>query len=182
MTFTPIANENERKSMHIRKAKTDDIQTLQEIAKRVIRNNYTSFLGQDNVAYFIDSGQSDKEIEDGIKSCFVMRQNETIIGYAVVRNDLLHLIMIDVPYQHKGYGVEFLAFIEQKMFDTYSEIKLQTFEKNIDTIRFYEKNGWAIKSVEHIEEMDMNMLHMVKAKGTNEYRSRSGAHHDRAGR
>lgn len=51
--------------MYIRKAETGDIGVLQGIARRVIRNNYTPFLGQKSVSHYIESGQSDKEIVDG---------------------------------------------------------------------------------------------------------------------
>lgn len=149
--------------MHIRKANTSDIQALQEIARRVIINNYTSFLGYENVEYFIGSGQADKEILDGMEHCYIAGQGNTTIGFAVTNGSTLHLIMIDVPFQNKGHGAALLAFIEQKMFEDYPTIKLQTFEGNVNTVHFYEKKGWAIESVEYVEGMDMNMLHMQKS-------------------
>lgn len=128
----------------------------------MIRNNYTSFLGRSTVAQFIDSGQSDREIEIGMEHCYIVQEGDIITGYAITNDDVLHLIMIDVPYQNKGYGAKLLAFIEQQMFNHYPTIKLQTFEENGSAVRFYEKNGWRKKSVEHINEMDVNMLHMEK--------------------
>ena len=136
--------------MQIEKARSDDISALQGIARWVIQHNYTPFLGHDNVTGFIESGQSDKEIENGIEHCHVMWQSETIIGYTVFTEELLHIIMIDVPYQHKGYGAELLAYAEREMFKHNSLIKLQTFEKNTPTICFYEKKGWAKKGMEYI--------------------------------
>jgi len=48
---------------------TDDTHSLKDIAKRVIRLNYIPFLGADVVRDFIESGQADKEIDDGIHDC-----------------------------------------------------------------------------------------------------------------
>lgn len=148
--------------MQIRKAQVGDIPNLQAIAKRVILENYTPFLGQGNVAQYINSGQADTEIEDGIAHCYIMHRDEAVLGLAIVNDDILHLIMIDVPYQNKGYGAKLLAFIERQMFNHYPAIMLQTFEENSNTVRFYEKNGWRIKSAEYVDEMGMSMLHMGK--------------------
>ncbi|MGD9560413.1 MAG: GNAT family N-acetyltransferase, partial [Oscillospiraceae bacterium] len=141
-----------------------DIPNLQAVAKRVIQNNYTPFLGQGNVAQYIDSGQADADIEDGIGHCYVMCQDKAIFGFAIAHDDLLHLIMVDVPYQHQGYGAKLLAFIEREMFAHHPVIRLQTFEGNVNTARFYKTNGWSIQRVEYIDGMDMNMLHMEKGR------------------
>lgn len=152
--------------MRIRKAREEDIETLQEIARRVIRNNYTSFLGQDNVSQFIDSGLSDKEIVEGVPYCHIMQQGDTIVGFAVVMDDLLYLIMVDVPFQHTGYGAALLAYVEREMFVHHSVLKLQTFAGNTDNIRFYEKHGWTVAREEVVKEMGMVMLHMEKKART----------------
>lgn len=70
--------------MEIRKAKANDIGLLKSLAKRVISHNYAPFLGIDNVNMFIASGQSDKEIEDGIDNCFVMLKANHIVGFAII--------------------------------------------------------------------------------------------------
>ncbi|MDL2324270.1 GNAT family N-acetyltransferase [Ruminococcaceae bacterium OttesenSCG-928-A16] len=116
------------------------------------------------MAQFIDSGQSDREIEIGMEHCYIVQEGDIIAGFVITNDDVLHLIMIDVPYQNKGCGAKLLAFIEQQMFNHYPTIKVQTFEENSSAIRFYEKNGWRIKSVEHINEMGVNMLHMEKGR------------------
>ena len=95
------------------KADHNDLPVLKEMAKKVIYNNYISFLGHDLVNTFIDSGQSDQEIDDGIEDCIIMSTSTIPIGFAITKQNNLHLIMIDSDYQHKGWGTKFLAHIEQ---------------------------------------------------------------------
>lgn len=79
-------------------------------------------------------------------------------------DDLLHLIMIDVPYQEKRFGSALLTNVEQIMFNEYSVIRLQTFEDNVTAIRFYEDNGWAVEKKESVEGLGIKMLHMMKRR------------------
>lgn len=150
--------------MRIRKAQIEDIPRLQEIARRLILKNYTPFLGHDNVSHYINSGQSDNEITIGIEHCFVAEKKESIIGFVIIDKDLLHLLMIDILYQNKGYGTLLLDFIEKEMFNEHAIIKLQTFERNIESIEFYKKRNWIFESIEYIKGMDMNMIHMQKKR------------------
>lgn len=48
-----------------------------------------------------------------------MQQDDVIVGFAIVMDDLLHLIMVDVPYQRMGYGAALLAYVEREMFMRY---------------------------------------------------------------
>lgn len=149
-------------SVQFRQATKHDIQELKAIAKRVVRANYTSFLGADMVASFIESGMSDKEIDDGIDSCILMLSNSKIIGFVITKEDILHLIMVDVPYQNKGYGKLLMLQAEEKLFNKHDTIRLQTFEENRDTVQFYLKQGWTVTKQQHIPEFGKTMLFFEK--------------------
>lgn len=127
-----------------RKATKADAAPLKTLAREVILHNYTSFLGEDAVNDFIESGAADTEIENGIESCIVMVEQDGIIGFAITNDNLLHLLMVAVKYQRKGYGEKLLAFIELQMFHSHDSLELQTFQDNIAANRFYGKNGWMI--------------------------------------
>ena len=121
-------------------------------------------MGIDNVNLFIASGQSDKEIEDGIDNCFVMLKANNIVGFAIIHDSMLHLIMVDTEYQNKGYGAELLTYIENEIFKKHSQITLQSFEKNEPTNQFYLKNGWHIKGKQIIDDLNINTLIFEKTK------------------
>lgn len=142
-------------------ASFEDSDVVKNIAKRVIYFNYTSFLGLDAVEEFISSGMSDKEIDDGLINCTVMILEDTIIGFTITKENLLHLIMIDVPYQNQGYGSELLAYIEAYLFSEYDEIHLQTFLKNKNALKFYLKNGWISDESSSMNETELLVVKKI---------------------
>lgn len=145
-----------------------DTATLQGIARRVIRANYTPFLGVDAVAEFIESGMSDTEIESGIENCVTLRLDGRAIGFAVTKDDLIHLLMIDTPYQRTGYGSLLLAHVENMLFKSVARIRLQTFKHNANAVAFYRKNGWCVTDEFVVREMhDVAMVNLCKERHGN---------------
>jgi GNAT superfamily N-acetyltransferase len=153
--------------VHYRQATKDDAQYLKKIAKRVIKANYISFLGIDATTNFIESGMSDKEIDDGLDSCTLIICDGRTIGFAITNGAILHLIMIDVPFQNSGYGSRLLAYIEEKLFSNFDRIHLRTFQENTFTVEFYLKYGWKIFSQEIVPELNKTMLHFEKIRCAN---------------
>lgn len=149
-----------------KKATPNDAPTLKEISTRVICTSYTSFLGAEMVNEFITSGLADKEIDDGIQACTLMFDDVTLIGFAITSRDLLHLLMVDVPYQNRGYGRMLLLETENRLFETYDEIHLQTFEENGGAVDFYLRNGWRVTGSEVVPGMAKVMLFFAKSKGS----------------
>ncbi len=147
-----------------RAAQPEDVRKIKEIARQVITFNYTPFLGSEAVRDFITSGLSDKEIDDGLANCTLMIRNENIVGFSIVNNSLLHLIMISTPHQNKGFGSELLAHIESILFRQYETLRLQTFKENTPAVGFYLKNGWAIAEETIVPEIDKTMLSFEKRK------------------
>ncbi len=145
-----------------RKAAPQDADTLKEIARRVIRHNYVPFLGAEATNAFIDSGMSDQEIDDGLDRCTVMLSDCQIIGFAIAMDDLLHLIMVDVPFQGKGYGGQLLAHTENEMFGHHKTIRLHSFQENVDSVQFYLAKGWHVVGQEAVKELDKTILFFEK--------------------
>ncbi len=152
--------------VHYRQATKADAQSLKDIARRIISTNYVSFLGIDATTAFIESGMSDKEIDAGLDNCTIMICDGKTIGFAITNEDVLHLIMIDVPFQNAGYGSALLAQIEENLFSKFNCIHLQTFQENVSTVQFYLKNEWIIISQEEVPEMDKIMLQFEKVRNT----------------
>lgn len=64
--------------MLIRKAQTDDLPIIQQIARRTIDQRYRPFLGVDG---FINSGDSDKELEKFLEHCDVLLHDVDIAAF-----------------------------------------------------------------------------------------------------
>lgn len=147
-----------------RKATPNDIPSLKALARSVIRHNYTPFLGEDAVESFIGSGASDEEIEKGLERCVLLLESGDIVGFAITDDDILHLIMVAVEHQNKGYGAKLLAYIEEQMFTDFDSIMLQSFADNHATNEFYQKYGWTLANKQPKDDSPIRVLHFEKYK------------------
>jgi len=64
----------------IRNAQADDLPKMQVIARRTIDKSYRSFLGDEGVDWFINSGESDRELQNYIENCDVLLKNNSIVA------------------------------------------------------------------------------------------------------
>ncbi len=129
----------------IRKAQSNDLPIMQEIARRTIDKCYRSFLGDEGVDWFINSGEADKELQKYINNCDVVIQENTIVAFSIYFEDLIHLMMVDVVLHRTGIVSKLLAHSEHQLIACgYITIRLETFEGNHQAINFYLKNGWSI--------------------------------------
>jgi uncharacterized protein YdeI (YjbR/CyaY-like superfamily) len=86
------------------------------------------------------------------------------IGFAIIKESLLHLIMIDTPFQRSGYGSKLLRHIENGLFMRHNHISLSSFKANTTANRFYLKNGWALAQDDEGQESDEMMLKFEKRR------------------
>ena len=89
---------------HIRSTQPGDLLQMQDIARRTIDKCYRSFLGDERVDWFINSGESDREIERHLSNCDVLLRGETILAFTIYFDDLIHLLMVDVSLHRTGIG------------------------------------------------------------------------------
>lgn len=58
--------------IRVREAQADDLSKMQSIAWRTIDKCYRTFLGDEGVDWFLNSGESDRELEKHIEECDVL--------------------------------------------------------------------------------------------------------------
>lgn len=147
----------------IRRATRDDLSTIQVVARRTIDLCYRSFLGDESVDWYIDSGGSDREIQKYLGNCFVLEQEDRIIAFTIFLNDLIQLMMVDVSQQNNGLGTKLLAFAENRMAaDGQTTIRLETFAGNFQAIEFFSKNGWRQSEGKQDKELGFIRLYYEK--------------------
>ena len=131
--------------LKIREAQPPDLSIMQQIARCTIDKCYRSFLGNEGVDWFINSDESDKELQRHIDNCDLVIQDNSIVVFSIYFEDLIHLMMVDFALHRTGIGSRLLAHSEQQLFaHGNSIIRLETFEGNHQAINFYQKNGWSI--------------------------------------
>lgn len=128
--------------VEIRAANAADLPIIQSIARRTIDKCYRSFLEDEGVDGFINSGESDRELQNHIDSCDVLLRERVPVAFAIYFDDLIHLMMVDVDLHRQGIGSHLLAHCEKQLFDRgHAKIRLETFEGNNQAINFYKSNG-----------------------------------------
>lgn len=126
----------------IRAATASDIADLIELSRRTISACYRSFLGDEAVDGFIGSGAADQYIRASVERCLVLVRDGRIAGWSVCRDQLIDLMMIDVVCHRQGLGSQLLAHVEQQLFGLHRELRLESFEGNLQANAFYRKHGW----------------------------------------
>jgi len=63
-----------------RKAQAGDLPKMQVIARRAIDKSYRSFLGDEGVDWFINSGESDRELQNHIENCDVLLKDNSMVA------------------------------------------------------------------------------------------------------
>ncbi len=141
--------------IQIRKAQADDLPRMQNIARRTIDKSYRSFLGDESVDWFINTGESDRELQKHIENCDVLLKENAIVAFAIYFKDLIHLMMVDVRLHRMGIGSRLLAHCESRLFARgHTTIRLETFDGNQQAINFYVKHGWSVTKKEKDKEHD----------------------------
>lgn len=148
--------------IEIRCAEKVDIETLKAISRRTISANYRSFLGDEAIDGFIESGAADQIVEDSIHHAFVILAEGYLVGFCVCQENLIDLLMIDHASHRKGLGTQLLNHCEQRLFKTYDELKLESFEPNNKANSFYKKNGWIEREIYFDNDTGVNKILFTK--------------------
>ena len=126
----------------VRKAVPSDVGPLIALSRRTISASYRPFLGDEAVDAFIGGDAVDQYVKENVARCSVILSEGEVVGYAVCRDNLIDLLMIDHAAHRRGLGTRLLAWLEEMLFQSYSELRLESFEGNQSANAFYRKHGW----------------------------------------
>jgi ribosomal protein S18 acetylase RimI-like enzyme len=127
----------------IRPALELDLEALIALSHRTISASYRPFLGDGAVEAFLGSGAADQYVAENIGRCSVLVRDGGIVGFAVCRDNVIDLMMIDHSVHRQGLGTQLLRHIEQMLLRSSDELRLESFEANESANAFYRKNGWS---------------------------------------
>ena len=148
--------------LKLRKAQENEVTFLQDFAKDIINKNYRSFLGDEAVDYFIESGASDEYMLQNRDDIIVALLNDEIVGICICKEDTIDLIMVHSEMHRQGIGSHFINKISEELLKKYNKIYLESFENNLKANSFYDKNGWNKDKIVFDEEVGLNRLHYSK--------------------
>lgn len=149
--------------MEFRIATESDLASIQTLARDTIDKCYRSFLGDESVDGYLSSGESDKEVTNNLSNCLVAIERDSLVGYCVLKEAFIHILMVSPNVQRKGLGSTFLAYIESTLASSgHTLLKLETFKSNTQAINFYLKNGWQIVNEETDAEFGFVRVYLEK--------------------
>jgi len=154
----------DRSQLKFRKASQQDAPEIKKLAAEVIYKNYAPFLGLESTKNFVESGASDQIIDESLTDTLVAVHAGEIVGIAVIKEDLLDLLMVKYDFQRQGIGGALIEQAEAILFKNHTIIRLETFESNVPTIAFYQKHGWEIVGRENNPYADGEIFKFEKRK------------------
>ena len=128
----------------VRKALASDVGALVNLSRRTINASYRAFLGDVAVDAFLGSGAADRYVEENIGQCPVILLDRAVAGYAVCRDNVIDVMMIDQAVHRQGLGTRLLGHVETMLFRIYSELVLESFADNRIANTFYRMRGWTV--------------------------------------
>ncbi|CAA0104431.1 Uncharacterised protein [BD1-7 clade bacterium] len=164
MEIRKSGNQEIRKSgnQEIRKSETQDLEQLKALSRKTISICYPCFMGDEVVSGYINSGASDEEIEKHSENTYVAINADVILGYVVVIDNLVHIMMVDPSQQRIGIGCQLLEFAENDIRKNGFTPTLETFENNTQAVNFYLKNGWTITQKKKDSDFDFVRVYFNK--------------------
>jgi ribosomal protein S18 acetylase RimI-like enzyme len=108
----------------------------------MILASYRPFLGDEAVDAFLGSGAVDRYVTENLGRCTVLVRAGQVVGYAVCRDALIDLLLIDPGVQRQGLGTELLGHVEGTLFQSHGALRLESFEGNQPANAFHRKHGW----------------------------------------
>ena len=139
--------------LNIRDARPGDLPEMQQVARRTIDQCYRAFLGNEGVDWYINSGESDRELAKHLRNCDVLLRDKSVAAFTIYFDNRIHLMMVDVDLHRQGVGSQLLAHSESRLFaGGKTFIQLDTFEGNQQAIDFYIKNDWSMTKKQKDQE------------------------------
>lgn len=124
---------------------------------------YTPFLGAEMLEGYIQSGDADAEISNNIGHTTVAVTGDTIQGFVVCVDDLVHLLMTRLNTQRAGIGSRLLAHCEHEIAGRgYQSARLETFSDNRQARQFYHKAGWREIRLGEVEGLGVPLVFLRK--------------------
>ena len=150
---------NPRPVLHIRKAEPTDVAELRTLAIRIFSETFEADNNPTDIKAYMDEAFStakmEAEFNEPGSQFFVTLENETMIGYARVRenpeanswlgenNIELQRLYVDKPWQGKGVAGELMALCEMHASELKKDwIWLGVWENNFKAQTFYKKHGY----------------------------------------
>ena len=153
---------NKTDRLIIRAATPADIEPMTALSYRTIRQKYPPIIGAETVEGYIASGAVPTYYTDRLASTRIAELGGRPVGAVAIKDNEIHLMMVDVDLHRTGIGEALLADGETRLFAEFDRIELESFRDNLQAVNFYRKHGWRDHSEYPMPDVGIPMLRMEK--------------------
>ena len=141
--------------LNFREAGYNDIPLIQQLAGKIWRAHYTTFLQADHIEYMLQdkySPASLKEQMDEGQVFTLIYLGDKPAGYIAIREKspghyFLHKFYIETDLHGKGIGTAAFHYAIEKYCKGFETITLQVNRRNIKSVNFYFRHGFVIDRI-----------------------------------
>jgi ribosomal protein S18 acetylase RimI-like enzyme len=94
----------------IQAAQTQDLDDIAAMWMHVCRQEFVHYLGQDVVEFFIESGELREEVACCSDSTYVYREDNRVLGFVVLQQDLIELMVVRSDCQNQSIGKQLYEY------------------------------------------------------------------------
>lgn len=146
----------------IDRAKPADLPQIAAIWKEVSINEFSDYIGENNVKAFIESGELENECRKHLDSTFVVTKNKVVAGFVVILGNLIELLIVRPEHQNQFVGKRLYEFALFKIRENYSEVGVECFAKNLRANSILRRLGYRLDST-YQDEMGFTTNKLSKA-------------------
>ena len=150
--------------MKTRKARDSDIDQIIKMCTSSLKVTYGSFLTEEMMEPWINGSETEKYVTKMLDNIWIAEDEGHIRAVTALKDDMIDLLWIGLQYRSRGIGRELLERAEQIMRENgIKQGRLECFEPNTSSIKFYEKMGWQKKEVCLDKMANINKVLMTKS-------------------
>ena len=148
----------------IRKARKEDQDPIINMCKSSMKETYGSFLDEDALKPLETGSSTDRYIKRMINNMVVAHKNEKVVGVLSIDNNLIDFIWVHGDFRGKGIGKTLMHKAENHLKTKgYKKARLECYEPNKRSIKFYKNLDWIPKSSEYDKKARVNRILMEKS-------------------
>lgn len=121
----------------------EDRDAVSALAWRTFSGCYRSFLGDEAVDGYHESGAEDEELAKHFGDTHLLRADGELVGLVVLVDDLIHLLLVDPERHRQGHATSLMDYAEELLAARgHRRARLESFTANLPAMAFYRAQGW----------------------------------------
>ena len=129
--------------MIIRKASKADMDEVIGIATATVDYSYRDWLGNKVVNQYLETDKLSAYLLSHLSHMWLALDGSKIIGFAICIENMIDYILVGKDHQSQGNGATLLTHCEELLFEKYSTVSIESFEKNKVSTNFFNSKGWS---------------------------------------